>query len=393
MIMSFINALGLDDKSSQSIRSIAQSTGIPADRVRHYQESHILPNEDDLISIEYYLGYNRIELSLKMGLYNAQIKDWLAKNANQFSQCFTPNPRSIKPNRLTPSYKTNLGRLYHADCMDLFPQVKNDSVDLVFADPPFNLNKCYGKNISDKMISADYERWCQQWLDECIRVLKPGGSMYIWHIPRWAQKISAYTSQFLEFRHWISVKMNYGLPIAGRLYPSHYSLLYFTKGKKPSVFAPDRIPIEACRHCGLEQRDYGGHKDKLNPNGLSLPDVWLDINPVKHNKRRIANELPMNLLDRILEMSTNPGDLILDPFGGAGVSYITAQLKNRRWIGCELGDISPILDRFSDLKQERQELRSLRKEANKLFSDPILQIRIKRKVWTEPVEANQAEAV
>ena len=69
--------------------------------------------------------------------------------------------------------------------------------------------------------------------------------------------------------------------IPGRLYPSHYSLLYFTKGS-PKTFHKIRVPIRKCRHCGGDIKDYGGHKGALNAKGLNLTDVWDDIPPVRH---------------------------------------------------------------------------------------------------------------
>jgi len=96
----------------------------------------------------------------------------------------------------------------------------------------------------------------------------------------------------LHFRDWIVIDIKLGLPIAGRLYPSHYSLLYFTKGKH-KTFHNIRIPIKTCRHCGGEVKDYGGHRKSLNPKGVNLSDVWNDIPPVRHwkfkSKRRTAN--------------------------------------------------------------------------------------------------------
>ena len=80
------------------------------------------------------------------------------------------------------------------------------------------------------------------------------------------------------------IDIKYSLPIQKRLYPSHYALLYFIKGDKPAIFHPDRQPVSCCRHCGGELRDYGGYKDKMNPKGVNLSDVWTDIPPVRHAK-------------------------------------------------------------------------------------------------------------
>jgi len=73
------------------------------------------------------------------------------------------------------AYRTDLGALYEGDCLDLFPWIESDSVDTVFADPPFNLAKQYGEAVNDEKSDDEYLTWCRKWLDECIRVIKPGG--------------------------------------------------------------------------------------------------------------------------------------------------------------------------------------------------------------------------
>src|SRR5229473_3576343 len=92
------------------------------------------------------------------------------------------------------------------------------------------------------------------WLDECIRTLIPGGSLFLYNLPKWNIPLGTYLGQSLTFRNWIAVDIKFGLPIPGRLYPSHYSLLYYTKGK-PKTFNRPRVPIPVCRHCGGEIKD------------------------------------------------------------------------------------------------------------------------------------------
>lgn len=247
-----------------------------------------------------------------------------------------------------PVFSTELGVLYQADCLPVLRGMGSESVDLIFADPPFNLGKDYGKGINDSLADEEYLDWCGLWIVECIRVLKPGGAFFLWNLPRWNVELGHHLSQEgLLFRHWIAVDIKYSLPIPGRLYPSHYSLLYYTKGK-PKFFNRPRVPIPVCRHCGGDIKDYGGHRNKLNPDGLNLTDVWSDIPPVRHRttKRRGANELSIKLLRRVLEISTQPGDLVLDPFGGGGTTYAAAEEMHRHWIGVEIGDCEPIIRRL-----------------------------------------------
>lgn len=248
---------------------------------------------------------------------------------------------------LTPVFSTVLGRLYQADCLDLLPTIASESIDTIFADPPFNLGKQYGHKVNDSRAEDEYLAWCYAWLDECIRVLAPGGSLFLYNLPKWNVPLGAYLHQHLTFRHWIAVDIKFGLPIPGRLYPSHYSLLYYSKGK-PKTFTRPRVPIPVCRHCGGDIKDYGGHRNKLNPEGLNLTDVWSDIPPVRHRstKNRVGNELSLKLLNRVLEISTEPGDFVLDPFGGGGSTYEAAERNHLHWIGCEIQDCGPIITRL-----------------------------------------------
>ncbi len=270
---------------------------------------------------------------------------------------------------MIPILETPLGRLYEADCLKILAGLQPNSVDLAFADPPFNLGKKYSSNIDDSRAEHEYLDWCRAWLDGMVRVLKPGGSLFLWNIPKWNLQLGAYLNQKLTFRHWITVDIKYSLPIPKRLYPSHYALLYFVKGKKPAIFHPDRIPVPCCRHCGGELRDYGGYKDKMNPRGVNLSDVWTDIPPVRHAKykKRDANALALKLMDRIISMASDPGSVVLDPFGGSGTTYVAAELNGRRWIGAEL-HCRTILDRFENLNDDRDHLAEIHVNKNVLFT-------------------------
>src|SRR6266568_5050628 len=255
---------------------------------------------------------------------------------------------SLPRNRADRAFSTELGVLYKGDCLTILPELHDASADVVFADPPFNLGKDYGQRISDSLTRSAYLKWCAKWVAERVRVLKPGGALFIYNLPAWNVEIAHFLNQHeMQFRHWIAIDIKFGLPIQGRLYPSHYSLLYFTKGK-PRFFHRPRVPIPVCRHCGGDIKDYGGHRSKLNPAGLNLSDVWADIPPVRHRttKRRTSNELSVKLLQRVLEISSMPGDLVIDPFGGSGTTYYVAEQMHRHWVGIELGDIRPIIRRL-----------------------------------------------
>jgi site-specific DNA-methyltransferase (adenine-specific) len=308
----------------------------------------------------------------------------LAAGWDDMKNPYLTKPLPITGHKLT--FETQLGKLYEGDCISLLKTMRDDEVDVVFADPPFNLNKSYRSEMDDDLSSEIYIGWCEDWLDECIRILKPGGSLFLWNLPKWNTYFSDFLNHRLTFKHWIATDIKYSLPIASKLYPSHYSLLYYVKGTKPNVFKPDRLQMDTCRHCYKEIRDYGGYKNKMNPLGINMSDVWLDIPPVRHakyKKRKEANELSVKLLDRVIEMSSKEGDVIFDPFGGAGTTYSVSELKKRRWIGIELGPTDTIVDRLSDTVDDEKAVLNYRQNYNALFSPKIKAQRIKRGLWTD----------
>lgn len=274
-------------------------------------------------------------------------------------------------------FATDLGKLYSGDCEQIMRKLPSESVDLFFADPPFNLNKTYGNDNKDNLPEQEYLKWCYRWIDEGIRLLKPGGAFYLYNIPKWNIYLAEHLSKRLTFRHWITIKLTFSLPIQGRLYPAHYSLLYFVKGNKPKTFTPPRQPIQVCRHCGGEIQDYGGYKNKMNPKGVNLSDIWIDIPPVRHSKykKRKENALSLKLLDRVLDISSKEGDMVLDPFGGSGTTYIASELKGRNWIGMEIATADKIVERFQNIEEDKKYFDYLQRNKNVLFTEDAIKLR------------------
>ena len=247
---------------------------------------------------------------------------------------------------------TPSGALYQADCLDLLRSIPECSVHTVFADPPFNLGKDYGVNGSDRRPNAQYLSWCHQWLDQCCRILVPGGALFVYNLPKWLIPIGAHLDALqMSFKHWIAIYKPTSLPIPNRLSPSHYGLLYYIKGERPRFFNRDRvrIAIRTCRHCHKDIKDYGGHKKHINAKGLNLGDVWDDVPSVRHRKykNRPANELAPIIVERAILMSSRKGDVVVDPFVGSGTTAAVAQALGRKWICGDLNDCSAAQDRVA----------------------------------------------
>lgn len=250
--------------------------------------------------------------------------------------------------KFDPYFKTMHGALYRDDCLKIMKEIKTGSVDCIFADPPFNLEKDYNTGFVDK--KENYTEWCNSWIKEGSRILADGGAFFIYCMPSIAVHLVSTLNDCLEFRHWIALTMKGTFPRGNKLYPAHYSLLYYTKGK-PKTFNHLRVPIQICRHCHGEVKDYGGHRKMLNPLGLNLTDFWEDTSPNRHAKYKVrpgVNELKITIPERAILMSTNENDIVMDPFGGGGSTYQICELNKRRWIGVEKYDCSIIRKRLLD---------------------------------------------
>lgn len=392
----FFKALGIKSYDLAAIKQLASETGISVERLKYYDKNRILPSDTDLDKICSVINIHPLKLKLLMGCLDRKTIAAIQNKAEEIYEIIKSDSQSSPTSTTTPRLMltTDYGHLYQGDCLYLMSDIEAESVDLIFADPPFNLNKKYPSKIDDSLKSSDYLDWCELWLNECIRILKPAGSLFLWNLPKWNSYLSEFLNNRLTFRHWISVDIKYRFPIAGRLYPSHYSLLYYCKGEKPKTFHPDRLPLEICSNCYHELHDYGGYKHKMNPKGVNLTDVWYDIPPVRHKRykqREGANELSIKLMDRIIEMASNQGDLIFDPFGGAGTTYVVAEMKRRHWLGIEIGPVDEILRRFHKVEQERDYLKQIREDYNCLFTDKTLKVRMEKELWTPESVKKKAE--
>lgn len=329
-----------------------------------------------------FLNMTELEIELSMGRIPAPYKESYFHNIKKIAQLLSKAESNTAEN-CVPYYKNKLGCLYNEDCIKVLRSMPDACVDLVFADPPFNLGKTYDQGISDDLTISSYISWTYEWLDECVRILKPGGRIFIYNLPKWCVYIAAHLAESLTFWDWIAVDMKFSLPIQNRLYPAHYGLIAFVKGTKATTFNNQRIPLQVCRHCGGEIKDYGGYKNRMNPLGVNVSDIWTDIYPVRHknDKNRRYNELSVKLMNRIISMSTKEGDVVFDPFGGSGTTYAVAQLLNRRWIGCELGDCEIIKQRLIHSKKDEEQLRKIQEESNCLFTSAANELRRKNGFW------------
>lgn len=252
--------------------------------------------------------------------------------------------------------------VYQEDCMLFMRQLLSaypDGIfDLVFADPPYNLEKKYDEYSDDKS-TRDYLQWCNEWLRLCAKLLKPGGALMILNLPKWAISHALFLHSILDFRHWIC--WDAMADPRGKLLPAHYSLLYYTKPGSDIKFRyNDAIdlgltdylqPPDSPEYC-LRQSCIRARKKAGNDRRVIFSDVWFNVHRIKHRRDRDYHpcQLPEKLLDRIIRLTTDPGDKIFDPFAGVGTTALVAQRLGREFLTTE---IAPTYVEITNDKLER----------------------------------------
>ena len=227
-------------------------------------------------------------------------------------------------------------QVVRSDCLDGLSETAAGSADMIFADPPFNLGKKYG-DYRDDLDDADYMEWSFRWLTECVRILAPSGSLFVYNIPRILVRQTGWLNERLTFEHWIAWNSSSN-PFRSRLLlPAHYGILFYSKGDPK--FYDVRAPHDRCGHCGGYARNYGGKENVRHNFGGLVSDVWDDIPRVRNRENKIAGHpchLPVPLLERLLLMVTDPGDLFVEPFAGVGTGAVAAKRLGRRYLGWEI---------------------------------------------------------
>lgn len=233
--------------------------------------------------------------------------------------------------------KSLLNKIIFGDCLEIMRKIPDNSVDVTFADPPFNLKKKYNSYYDEHDVEI-YLSWCKEWLYEMVRITKPTGSIFVHNIPKWLIYFGSYLNEIAIFRHWIAWDAM-GSPRGKTLLPNHYGILYYVKSDK-FKFYDIRMLHKRCRKCKYILQDYGGKKAQMHQFGPLVSDVWTDIHRIRHRKRRDKHpcQLPVHLIERLLLMTSDEGDVILDPFVGTGTTAIAAKRLGRRFISIDIDE-------------------------------------------------------
>ena len=258
-----------------------------------------------------------------------------------------------------PYFKSGDFVLYNADCLALLNQLPENSVDMIFADPPYNLSNGGFTVHAGRMVSVNKGEWDKsrgfqddydfhyRWLQACKRVLKPHGTLWVsgtYHsIYQCGHVIQSLGYHILNDITWF--KPNASPNLSCRFFTaSHETIIWARKDKKAKhIFNYDVM------------KNAEWPEDALKKPGLQMRSVWSMGTPKPYEKKfgKHPTQKPLDLLKRIVLASTNEGDVVLDPFTGSSTTGLASIVHNRKFVGIDLEkkflDLS--IKRFNDLKK------------------------------------------
>lgn len=247
----------------------------------------------------------------------------------------------------------SINSIHQLDCVEAMSQLSEGSVDLAFADPPFNIG--YDYDVYDDGRDADtYLGWCKQWLAGVHRALKPDGTFWLAIGDEYAAELKVMAQREVGFhcRSWVIWYYTFGVNCKNKFSRSHVHLFHFVKDPEQFTFNGHAIRVPSAR-----QLVYGDNR--ANPQGRLPDDTWI-LRPQDMSEGfqpdedawyfpRVAGtfkeragfhgcQMPEQLLGRIIRACSNPGDLVLDPFAGSSTTLVVAKKLRRNFLGF---DISP----------------------------------------------------
>jgi site-specific DNA-methyltransferase (adenine-specific) len=245
-------------------------------------------------------------------------------------------------------------RLYLGDCIDTLTKLAADniSVDLAFADPPYNIGYSYDV-YKDDLDDHAYLMWTERWLGAVHRILKPSGALWVAIGDEYVAEVKGLAQkQGLHLRNWVIWYYTFGVHCTRKFSRSHTHLLYFLKDLKNLTFNDADVRVRSARQLVyndgradprgrvpdntwiLRPQDAPGAFDPVH-------DIWYFARVAGTFKERAgfhSCQMPERLLERIIRCCSNPDEVVLDPFAGSGSTLIVAKKLGRRWIGL---DVSP----------------------------------------------------
>jgi len=245
-----------------------------------------------------------------------------------------------------PVYKSNGNILFEGNSIEWIKSIANESVDLIFSDPPYNIKKADWDKFENQ---EEYINWSMQWISEASRILKKNGTLYICGFSEILADLKHPSMRFFKGCKWIvwhyKNKANLGKDW-GR---SHESILHLRKNKKFTMNIDDvRIPygkhtLKYPSHPQAESSQYGNGRKRNDiwtphPQGAKPKDV-IEVPTIcngMEEKTPHPTQKPEELIRKLVLASSNPGELVIDPFSGSGTTLVVAEQMGRNWYGCDL---------------------------------------------------------
>ncbi|MDR1964585.1 MAG: site-specific DNA-methyltransferase [Planctomycetaceae bacterium] len=241
--------------------------------------------------------------------------------------------------------------IYNCDCIEGMRRLPSGSVDLVFADPPFNIGYDYDV-YRDKLTDEDYWNWSKRWMAEVNRILKPDGTFWLAIGDEHAAELKVAATREIGFicRSWVIWYYTFGVNCKHKFTRSHAHLFHFVKNADQFTFNEEAIRIPSARQLVYNDK-------RANPKGRLPDDTWI-LRPQELEQEFGADkdtwfvsrvcgtfkertgwhgcQMPEAILERIITVSSSSNEKILDPFLGSGTTVVVAKKLGRQFLGFEL---------------------------------------------------------
>jgi len=223
--------------------------------------------------------------------------------------------------------------IIEGDCLKVLQTLDRESVDLIVADPPYNIGIDYGAG-SKADQRSDYDQWCHEWVHECDRVLKPHGSLWVISGQEHGADIdSAIQCAGLTIRNRITWYETFGVYCHNKFGRCSRPIYYAVKNPKIFTFNRHTVLVPSARAAKYGDRRAAADGMKIMGDVWEIPRV---CGTFRERVKGVPTQLPEVLVRRIIGVSSNEGDYVLDPFAGSGTIPAVAESMGRQALGIEL---------------------------------------------------------
>lgn len=238
------------------------------------------------------------------------------------------------------SIHNNFSMVILGDSLEILKSIKPNTFHLIFADAPYNIGKDFGNNRDKWETVQDYIDWCKQWIDECLRVLRDDGTMYFMTATQHMPYLDVYVSE----KYNVLCRIVWAYDSSGvqskNIFGSLYEPILMINKTKTANYTFNFADILVEAKTGAKRKLIDYRKDPPQPyNSEKVPgNVW-NFNRVRFKMDEYENhptQKPEALLERIIKASTNPGDIIFDPFSGSFTTSSVAAKLGRYSVGIDM---------------------------------------------------------